>query len=187
MYKFRYKKFIRKALIMCLSLTLAVSFACICSAANLNIISFNKRNAATSDPPPIGEGLESGVNDIIDGVESGANDIIDGVESGANDIIDGDGFDTNIPDSNIGGAVKDDDSDGISNPTDPDDDNDGIPDALDSDADNDGIIDDEDPDPDGDGVDESKLTGAVVGIIIIILAACAIAILVYALMPKKKH
>ena len=211
MKKFNQKRLVKKALVLSLSLILAFVLVCGCSAASLNIIGFGRRNADTSDAPPIGEGLESGAEGIVDGIESGADGIMDGIESGAEDIIDGaesiidgdgtndmtdgmtdeatdeGGFETNVPDSDIGGALEDDDSDGISDPTDPDDDNDGTPDAVDSDADNDGITDDTDPDPDGDGVDESKMSGTVVGIIIAVLVVGAIAVLVYALMPKKKH
>lgn len=210
MRKFKKTQLARMAAVLCVTAALALAVAVTCSAANLNIISFGRRDATTSDAPPIGSGLESGANDIIDGIESGANDIIDGIESGADDIIDGadsafdgvesdmndgmddgmgdgmgDGFDTNIPDSDIGGAVEDEDSDGLSDPTDPDDDNDGTPDASDTDADNDGISDKNDPDPDGDGVDESKTSGLVIGIVIAVLAVGAIGILIYALMPKK--
>ena len=214
MRKFKKTQLARMAAVLCVTAALALAVAVTCSAANLNIISFGRRDATTSDAPPIGSGLESGANDIIDGIESGADDIIDGIESGAEDIIDGadsafdgvesdmndgmgdgmgdgtddgmgDGFDTNIPDFDIGGAVEDEDSDGLSDPTDPDDDNDGTPDASDTDADNDGISDKNDPDPDGDGVDESKTSGLVIGIVIAVLAVGAIGILIYALMPKK--
>lgn len=214
MKKFNQKKLVRKALVLGLSLILAFVLVCACSAASLNIIGFGRRNADTSDAPPIGEGLESGAEGIVDGIESGADNIIDGIESGAEDIVDGadsifdgdgndmsddmtddmtgdmtdeGGFETNVPDSDIGGAMEDDDHDGISDPVDSDDDNDGTPDATDTDADNDGISDDADPDPDGDGVDEKKMSGTVIGIVIAILVVGAIAVLVYALMPKKKH
>ena len=212
MEKFNRKKLVRKILVLGLSLALVFSLVCTCSAASLNIIGFGRRNADTSDAPPIGDGLESGAEGIVDGIESGADNAIDKIESGAEDIIDGadsmfdrdenddgdmtdgmtedmteGGFETNIPDSDIGGAMEDGDSDGISDPTDPDDDNDGTPDMTDTDADNDGITDDADPDPDGDGVDEKKMSGTVIGIVIAILVVGAIAILVYAIMPKKKH
>ena len=189
-------KLVKKALFFGLAFALALTLAFSCAAACLNIISFNKRTADTSDVPPIGEGLESGAEGIIGGIESEADNIMDGAESifdgngmGNTDGITDDGgiFETNIPDSNIGGAFEDHDSDGISDPTDPDDDNDGTPDKVDTDADNDGIRDDADPDPDGDGVNESKMSGKVVGIVIAVLVIGAIAILAYALMPKKKH
>ena len=218
MRKFINIKLVKTALGLCVALMLAFSVALCCSAACLNVVRFNRRNAATEDVPPIGEGLESaidgigtGAGDIIDGIESGADNIIDGIESGAGDIADGaesffdgtdgnmegvtdgvddmtdgmDGFETNIPDPDIGGAVVDNDKDGLSNPTDSDDDNDGTPDVSDTDADNDGISDMTDPDPDGDGVNESKRSGLVVGIIIAILVIGAIAVLAYVFMPKK--
>jgi hypothetical protein len=111
----------------------------------------------------------------------GAESIMDGVESDMHD-----GFETNIPDSHIGGALEDNDGDGISDPTDSDDDNDGVPDVTDTDRDNDGISDKDDPDPDGDGVDESKMTSTLMGVGITVLAVAGVAILVYVLIPKKK-
>ena len=202
MEKFSQKKLVKKALVLGLSLILAVVLVCGCSAAGLNIMRFGRRNTDTNDAPPIGEGLESGAEGIVDRIESGADNVIDGIESGADNIVDGaesivdgdtDGMtdggmlDTNIPDSDIGGALEDNDGDGISDPTDSDDDNDGTPDVADSDADNDGITDDADTDPDGDGVNESKMSGRVIGIVIAVLVIGAIAVLAYVLMPKKKH
>ena len=191
MEKFSQKKLVKKALVLGLSLILAVVLVCGCSAAGLNIMRFGRRNTDTNDAPPIGEGLESGAEGIVDRIESGADNIVDGAES----IVDGDTdgmtddgmLDTNIPDSDIGGALEDNDGDGISDPTDSDDDNDGTPDVADSDADNDGITDDADTDPDGDGVNESKMSGRVIGIVIAVLVIGAIAVLAYVLMPKKKH
>ena len=200
MRKFKQKRLARAVLALCLVLLFSFFAVISGAAANLNIVSYrNRRTTDTTDAPPIGEGLEDGANDIVDGIESGAEDIIDGVESGAEDIIDGaesaldgvesdmdDGFETNIPDSEIGGAVEDNDGDGISDPTDSDDDNDGVPDVSDTDGDNDGVPDKDDPDPDGDGVDESKMSGTLMGVGIAILAVAGVAILVYVLMPKKK-
>ena len=215
------KKFAKITAALCLAVFLAAAVTVCCSAASLNVLRFKRRTADTSDPPPIGEGLESSADGIIDRVESGANGIIDRVESGANDIVDGvesdfdgtvtdivtddstdgaEGFETNIPDADIGGAIKDNDSDGLSNPTDPDDDNDGTPDRVDTDSDNDGtpdkvdtdndndgISDKNDPDPDGDGVNESKKSSLLIGIAIAILAIGGIAVLLYALMSKKER
>lgn len=208
MKKFNHIKLVKTALVLCLAVAVSAAVALSCAAASLNVIRFNKRNTDTADVPPIGEGLESSADNIMDGIESGANDIMDGIESGADNVADGaesildgmesdmngtdgmtdgeNGFETNIPDSDIGGALEDDDSDGISDPTDPDDDNDGTPDVADTDADNDGISDDADTDPDGDGVEENKMSGKVIGIIIAILVVGAVAVLVYAMMPKKK-
>jgi hypothetical protein len=110
------------------------------------------------------------------------------------------GFETNIPDSDIGGALDDSDGDGISDPTDTDDDNDGVPDQTDTDADNDGIPDASDTDndndgipdasdsdPDGDGVKEGKISLKVVGIIIAVLVIGSLAVIVYAVSSKKKN
>ena len=120
MKKIRYIKFCKAVSALCLVLVVACAVALSSSAASLNVIRFNKRTADSSDAPPIGEGMESGVDNIMDGMESGANDIIDKVESGADNVADGaesivdgvesdlmDGLDTNIPDSDIGGAVED--------------------------------------------------------------------------------
>lgn len=199
MRKLKKSRISRVVSVLCLAVALAVVAAMNCAAMNNGIFGFGRRNADTSDAPPIGEGIESGADGIIGGIESGANDIIDGIESGADDIVDGadsifdgvesdmnGGIDTNVPDSDIGGAVEDDDRDGISNPTDSDDDNDGVPDAKDTDADNDGIADSNDADPDGDGVEEGRAMSTVVGIVIALLVIGAVAVLIIALMPKKR-
>lgn len=218
MKKFNRSRLLKTALILCLAVAVSSVMAFSAMATSLNVLRFNRRTADTSDVPPIGEGIESGADNIMDGIEDGANGIIDGIESGADDIMDGadsiidgmesgmdpdsdgDMFETNIPDDDIGGATADDDSDGISNPTDSDDDNDGTPDKVDTDADtdgmpdkvdtdddNDGIKDADDKDPDGDGVEEGKMSGKVIGIIIAVLAVGAIAVLIYAMMPKKRN
>ena len=199
MKNFKQKRLARAALAFCLALLFSIFAVIGGAAAGFNMIGRNRRTAETADPPPIGEGIEDGVNGIVNGVESGVGDIIDGVESGAEGIMDGaesivdgvesdmhDGFETNIPDSHIGGALEDNDGDGISDPTDSDDDNDGVPDVTDTDRDNDGISDKDDPDPDGDGVDESKMTSTLMGVGITVLAVAGVAILVYVLIPKKK-
>ena len=190
MRKFKQKRLAKAVLALCLALLFS-GFAVISgAAANMNFAGrMGKRTTDTTDVPPIGEGLEDGVNDITDGIESGVEDIVDGAESSADraeSSMDG-GFETNIPDSDIGGALKDDDGDGISNHVDSDDDNDGVSDASDTDADNDGISDKNDPDPDGDGVDESKMSSTLMGIGIAVLVIAGAAILIYALMPKKKR
>lgn len=82
---------------------------------------------------------------------------------------------TNIPDTDIGGAVEDNDHDGVSDPTDPDDDNDGVRDPVDTDA-------------DGDGVEDSDETTGVIGIVIAVIVVIAIIILVVAVIPRaRKH
>ena len=173
-------------LILSAALIIALSLVTLCSAESRILRGMNRRDAVTSDPPPIGEGLESGINDAIDGLESGANDLIDGAES----IVDGiesnvDSIETNIPDPDIGGATADADSDGKTDPTDPDDDNDGQLDSYDTDADNDGIPDNKDTDPDGDGKKESDPMMTLVGLVIAILAIGGIAALLYAMSSKK--
>ncbi len=88
---------------------------------------------------------------------------------GTNEILP----ETNVPDTDIGGAVEDNDGDGVSDPKDTDDDGDGLPDAV-------------DPDADGDKVeDERELTG-VVGIILAVIIVIAVIAVVFDLMPKKK-
>ena len=196
----RYKniKPARSALLLCLAVLVASVAATSCFAASLNVLRFNRRNANTSDVPPIGEGLESSAEDIVDGIGDGAETVVDGaesffdgvesdLESGLDEVTDMmDGMETNIPDSDIGGAVEDDDKDGLSNPTDSDDDNDGTPDGVDTDSDNDGVADSSDADPDGDGKEGSSKTAKTVGIVIAILAVGAIAILAFVLMPKRE-
>ena len=200
MKNFKQKRLARAALAFCLALLFSIFAVIGGAAAGFNMIGRNRRTAETADPPPIGEGIEDGVNGIVNGVESGVGDIIDGVESGAEDIMDGaesivdgvesdmhDGFETNIPDSHIGGALEDNDGDGISDPSDSDDDNDGVPDVTDTDRDNDGISDKDDPDPDGDGKEGSVKSAKTIGVIIAVLAVGAIAILAFALMPKRER
>ncbi|MBR4873037.1 MAG: hypothetical protein IKV00_04295 [Clostridia bacterium] len=80
---------------------------------------------------------------------------------------------TNIPDEDIGGAVEDNDHDGVSDPTDPDDDNDGLRDPVDNDA-------------DGDGVTDADETVGVIGIVIAVLVVIAIITLVIAVMPRAR-
>ena len=201
MKKHKNIKAARVALLLCLAVLVASAAATSCFAASLNILRF-RRNADTSDVPPIGEGLESGAENIIDGIGNGAETVFDGaesffdgvesdMESGVDEMTDTadmmDGFETNIPDSDIGGALQDDDGDGISNPTDSDDDNDGTPDAVDTDADNDGVADRNDPDPDGDGKEGSAKSSKTIGVIIAVLAVGAIAVLAFALMPKRER
>ncbi len=138
------------------------------------------------------DSVESGVESIADGITDIPNAIDDSIvlpnetESdedvtdtapvtedggliGDESLEDG----TNIPDTDIGGAIKDDDGDGISNPTDSDDDNDGLSDAADSDADGNGRAD----------ADES--TG-IIGIVIAVIVVIAIIVLVIAVMPRAK-
>jgi hypothetical protein len=198
-------RLVKGLLALTLALVFCASVALSCAAAGrIGIRPSSGRSATTSDAPPIGEGLESGVNDIKDGLESGVDGIIgdaesalDKMESGMNDDM---GIETNIPDSDIGGALDDSDGDGISDPTDTDDDNDGVPDQTDTDADNDGIPDASDTDndndgipdasdsdPDGDGVKEGKISLKVVGIIIAVLVIGSLAVIVYAVSSKKKN
>ena len=81
---------------------------------------------------------------------------------------------TNIPDEHIGGAVADNDTDGIPDAKDPDDDNDGIADQADTDRDGDGMV------------DKDETTG-VIGIVIAVLVVIAIIILVIAVIPRAKR
>ncbi len=136
----------------------------------------------------VGEGIESAVDDVTDGIDSVVDDITDipngtgTTDSGMNDTESGEGIlgdesledGTNIPDSDIGGAVEDNDSDGISDPVDSDDDNDGVLDSADTDA-------------NGDGQDDGTKTGGIIGIIVAIIIVIAIVILVIAVMPRGKN
>jgi len=85
MKKFNRSRLLKTALILCLAVAVSSVMAFSAMAASLNVLRFNKRTADTSDVPPIGEGIESGVDGVIDGIESGADDIMDGADS----IIDG--------------------------------------------------------------------------------------------------
>lgn len=189
MYKIKFdkKQWLRIVLTVCLTAVIAATLATSCFAEGF--MGFGRRRTAeTNDAPPIGEGVESGANDIIGGIESGANDIIDGVESGANDIIDGveSGIDkiesdmgmdmeTNIPDTNIGGAVKDEDKDGVPDSSDSDDDGDGTPDILETTETTDVT--------DMNGMNKKS---TVIGIVIAGLVVAALVALIFALIPKKK-
>ena len=79
----RYKniKAARVALLLCIAVFVASAAATSCFAASLNVLRFNRRNADTSDVPPIGEGLESSAEDIVDGIGDGAETVVDGAES----------------------------------------------------------------------------------------------------------
>ncbi len=184
MREMKKKQLLRGALLVCLTAIIAVVLATSCFAEGF--MGFGRRRmgrtAETSDVPPIADGIESGAESIVDGVESGANDIIDGVESSANGIVDGveSGIDrvesdmgmdmeTNVPDTNIGGAVKDEDHDGLPDTSDSDDDGDGTPDVLET----------------TEMADTDKKS-AVIGIVIAGLVVAALVALIFALMPKKK-
>lgn len=109
-------------------------------------------------------------NDITDGTNDGMNDdAADGIPRDES-LEDG----TNIPDEHIGGAVADNDTDGIPDAKDPDDDNDGIADQADTDRDGDGMV------------DKDETTG-VIGIVIAVLVVIAIIILVIAVIPRAKR
>ncbi len=112
-----------------------------------------------------GDGENGGTADPDGGVAGEGT----GDTSGENDLLP----DTNVPDSDIGGAVEDNDNDGISDPKDTDDDGDGLPDAV-------------DPDADGDTVDDTDETTGVVGIVIAVIIVVAVIAVIFALMPKKK-
>lgn len=151
------------------------------------------RTGETTDAPPIGEGIESAIDDVTGGIESAVDDVTDRVD----DMTDGtDGTDgpaddtadstdeglmgdesledgTNIPDSDIGGAVEDNDGDGISDPTDSDDDNDGVLDSVDTDA-------------NGDGKDDGTMTAGIIGIVVAVIVVIAVVILVIAVMPRGR-
>ena len=154
------------------------------------------RTGETTDAPPIGEGIESAVDDITDGVDSALGDITD-IPNGTDSVTDDTANDntdnvtdttndeglmgdetpedgTNIPDTDIGGAVEDNDGDGVSDPTDSDDDNDGVLDPADTDA-------------DGDGTPDDTKTGGIIGIVIAVIIVIAIIVLVIAVMPRGKN
>lgn len=174
-------------LLACLTAVIAAALVTVCFAEGF--IGFGRRRTAeTGDAPPIGEGIESGANGVVDKLESGANDVADGVESGANDIVGGveSGIDkiesdmgmdmeTNIPDTNIGGAVKDEDKDGVPDSSDPDDDGDGTPDVLETTDKTDAT--------DTNGMNKKS---TVIGIVIAGLVVAALVALIFAVMPKKK-
>ena len=168
------KQKLRTATLVCLTVILAVVLATSCFAESF--MGFGRqrtgRTGETGDVPPIADGIESGAESIVDGAESGANDIIDGVESGIDKLESDLGIDmeTNIPDTDIGGAVADDDHDGIPDETDTDDDNDGIPDVADK----------------TDSADMDKKT-SVIGIVIAGLVVAALVALIFAVVPKKKQ
>lgn len=140
------------------------------------------------------EGVESGAESIVDDIVdipngTDQNDTTDGTTDGTMDgttdgnggMNDGEGLlgdevpedGTNIPDTDIGGAVEDNDHDGIADGTDPDDDNDGVRDPVDTDA-------------DGDGVTDDNETTGMIGIVIAVIIVIAIIVLVIAVIPKAR-
>lgn len=146
----------------------------------------NGRTGATTDAPPIGEGIESAVDNVTDGIDSvidrvtespngsetngAATTETDGGMMGDESLENG----TNIPDSDIGGAVDDNDNDGVSDPTDSDDDNDGVLDSADTDA-------------NGDGQADNTKTAGIIGIVVAVIIVLAIIILVIAVMPRGRN
>ena len=133
----------------------------------------------------IESGAESIVDDLTDipnGTDTDTNGIADGNNGTTDTDMSGDGIlgdempedGTNIPDTDIGGAVEDDDKDGISDPVDSDDDGDGIPDKADTDA-------------DGDGVKDDDETTGVIGIVIAVIIVIAIIVLVIAVIPRSRR
>ena len=149
-------------------------------------VRMNGRTGETTDAPPIGEGIESAVDNVTDGIDSiidGVTDIPNSTESDSQATTETDGGmmgdesledGTNIPDSDIGGAVEDNDSDGISDPVDSDDDNDGVLDPVDTDA-------------NGDGQADSTKTAGIIGIVVAVIIVLAIIILVIAVMPRGRN
>ncbi len=136
----------------------------------------------------IAEGAGDAVGDIVNGAGDAIGDVADGIESGMQDSdpmgqgtesgeglfgdeseVDG----TNVPDSDIGGAVDDNDNDGISDPKDTDDDNDGVVDKV-------------DPDADGDGTDDGEESTGMIGIIITVLVVLAVIVLIIAVVPRAR-
>lgn len=130
------------------------------------------------------ESVESGAESIVDDLV----DIPNGTDTNTDTTTDTDGITdgegllgdetpedgTNIPDTDIGGAVEDDDHDGLSDPVDSDDDNDGVPDSTDTDA-------------DGDGVKDDDETTGVIGIVIAVIVVIAIIVLVIAVIPRSRR
>lgn len=153
------------------------------------------RTGETTDTSSIGEGIESAVDDVTGGIESAVDDLTDipngtaTTHDGTGNVTDdmtGDTTDgglmgdetpqdgTNIPDTDIGGAVEDNDHDGISDPVDSDDDNDGILDPADTDA-------------DGDGRADDSKTAGIIGIVVAVIIVIAIIVLVIAVMPRGRN
>ena len=146
----------------------------------------NGRMGEATDPPPIGQGIENAVDDVTDGIDDiidGVTEIPRGTESdtvsdtetegsllGDESLVDG----TNIPDTDIGGAVADNDGDGLSDPADSDDDNDGVLDPVDTDA-------------NGDGTADDSRTAGLIGIAVAVIIVIAIVILILAVMPRGRN
>ena len=94
--------------------------------------------------------------------------IMDDVTDGVEDMLP----ETNVPDTDIGGAAPDTDGDGLTNTQDPDDDGDGLPDQT-------------DPDADGDKVDDTDESTGIVGIVLAVIIVLAIIVTILAVVPKK--
>ena len=133
----------------------------------------------------IESGAESIADDLADlpnGMGSDTGSVTDDNNGPADTNMDNEGLlgdeapedGTNIPDTDIGGAVEDDDSDGLSDPVDSDDDGDGVPDVADTDA-------------DGDGVKDDDETTGVIGIVIAVIIVIAIIVLVIAVIPRSRR
>lgn len=133
------------------------------------------------------ESILDGVTDIPNAIESAIDPADSNTESGTNatdpeaetapdtEMADDESLEngTNIPDEDIGGAVADNDNDGLSDAKDPDDDNDGVRDPVDTDA-------------DGDGMSDDSETTGIIGIVIAVAIVIAIIVLVLAVIPRAK-
>lgn len=118
---------------------------------------------------PDGGMTDGAGNGAVDGTTNDQNGgIMDDVTDGVEDMLP----DTNVPDSDIGGAAPDTDGDGLTNTQDPDDDGDGLPDAT-------------DPDTDGDKVDDTDESTGIVGIVLAVIIVLAIIVTILAVVPKK--
>ena len=133
-----------------------------------------------SDPADGNGGMNDGMNDDTnDGIVEDTTDGIveDTTDGSVEDTTDGvqDMLpETNVPDTDIGGAAPDNDSDGITN-------------AGDSDDDGDGLLDKVDPDADGNGVNDTDQTPGVVGIVLAVIIVLAIIAVILAVVPKKNN
>lgn len=117
------------------------------------------------------DGTENGTTDgngAVDGTTDENGGIMDDVTDGVEDMLP----ETNVPDSDIGGAAPDTDGDGLTNTQDPDDDGDGLPDKA-------------DPDADGDKLDDTDESTGIVGIVLAVIIVLAIIVTILAVVPKK--
>lgn len=129
----------------------------------------NGDNAPNTPNDGMTDGAGNGaVDGTVDGTQTDQNGVMDDVTDGVEDMLP----ETNVPDSDIGGAAPDTDRDGLTDEKDPDDDGDGLPDKV-------------DPDADGDKLNDTDESTGIVGIVLAVIIVLAIIVTIFAVIPRK--